>query len=499
MTPGYRLYRTVLLTLLIATFGLYVVQTFGSRSTDVAAQLDLLVDVRHEILSEFVEEVDQDRLIDAAVRAMVSSLEDPYTVYLSAEELEPFDKRIRGSFSGIGAEVDLDEKESRLRIVTPLEDSPAWKAGVMAGDIVLEIDGQSTEGLSINECVNRLTGKEGTDVTIKVRHLDGTFATLTITRARINVQTVRGLSRDAQQHWRYIIDPERKVAYIRLTQFTESTTRDLRAALTELKQQGMAGLILDMRFNPGGLLTEAVGVSDLFLPEGKTIVTVRGRKPGDERVTQSTSDVLLADLPVVVLINEFSASASEIVAGALKDNARAHLVGTRTFGKGSVQAVKSLPSGQGAIKITHAYYYIPTGRTIHKKPDAKEWGVDPADGAYVPMSPQAMREMARVRREGDILKPEAGDELLTITPTVARDTLKDPQLAAAIEAILGKLKADTWPQVGERGTDELVRKQEIESLTAQRDIIEKRLQELNERLEKLGSGEAVQPSDAPTP
>jgi len=494
MSKGYRIYRIILVTLLAATLGLYVAQTFGSRSKSWD-QLDLLVDVRHELVNEYVEEVDQQRLAEHAVRAMVASLNDPYTVYLSPEELEPFDKRIRGTFSGIGAEVDIEENENRLRIVSPLEDSPAWEAGVMAGDIVLEINGEDTAGLSINECVERLTGEEGTDVTIKVRHPDSKIETITITRARINVRTVRGFHRNADHHWQYMIDPEQKIGYIRVTQFTETTTPNLKEAIESLKDKHMRGLILDVRFNPGGLLSEAVSVCDMFLDSGKRIVSVKGRNVA-ERVTNSTGGSTLTNVPIIVLANEYSASASEIVTGALKDNDRALFIGTRTFGKGSVQAVKQLPSNEGALKITHAYYYLPSGRNIHKKPDAEVWGVDPDDGFYVPMTPEQIRAMNDIRRKRDVLDDKDGKEAETVTPAVAREKLKDLQLAAALEGMAGKLADDAWPKVGESGAEQLVKKQRIETLRRQRDILNERLDEIAVELKDLTSDEPSTDGDA---
>ncbi len=469
----------------------------AAQDENVFDQLDLLVDVRHEIVHSYVEDPDQQKMTEQAVRAMVASLDDRYTVFLTTDELDPFDKQVRGTFSGIGAEIDLHNE--RLRIVSPLEESPAWNSGVLAGDLVLEINGESTEGITIREAVNKLTGPEGTQVTIKVRHETGDEETITITRARINVQTVRGIRRDADNHWVYMLDPANQVGYIRITQFTDSTAQSVRAALDQLLDQGAKGLILDLRFNPGGLLESAVAISDFFLDGDKRIVSVKGRVV-PERVRYSTNDTTIQPLPLVVLANEASASASEIVTGALLDNGRAVFIGTRTFGKGSVQQVKMLDSGLGAIKITHAYYYLPNGRNIHRRSDDEVWGVDPADGYYVPMSPDQAKKMIEIRRESGFLRAGGTQDLPDITPEWIEQEMADLQLAAALRAMVGKLTTGDWPIVGQSDADQLARLSQRENLKRQRDLLNERLEWVEEELAKLddpdaSNEEASEPDD----
>jgi len=477
---------TIGLAVLLLLVGLLAISPDSiARRVSVFDQLDLLVDVRHEIVQNFVEEPDQSQMVEAAVRGMVESLEDPYTTYISPDQLEPFDKQVRGTFSGIGAEVTIDEKLNRLKIVSPLEDSPAWKSGVMAGDVVLDIEGESTEGMTINEAIAKLTGPEGSDVTIRVRHENGEEARITITRAQINIQTVKGIRRNAENHWVYMLNTEHKVGYIRLTQFTDQTVQELEKALAQLEQEGAEALILDLRFDPGGLLDAAVKVSDMFLDGGQRIVSIKGRST-PERVFTSTQDGTVTDIPVVVLANENSASASEIVTGALLDNGRAQFVGTRTFGKGSVQHVRVLENGQGAIKLTHAHYYLPSGRNIHRRPDAEVWGVDPAEGFYVPMNTEAVREMIKVRREGDVLREKDGQPVKTsLSPEWITENLKDPQLAAGLTAAIGYLDNNEWPTVGLDGVAELAKLQRREVLRAQRDLLQDRLEEIADELENL--------------
>lgn len=471
-------------------------------------QLNLLVDVRSELVESYVEAVDETTMVQSAVRGMVESLEDPYTVYLSPEDLKGFDAQVRGSFSGIGAEVTIDEQTRRLKIITPLEDSPAWKAGVMAGDTVLEIDGQSTLDVKINDAVERLKGPEGTQVTIKVRHESGEEATFNITRARINIQTVRGLRRDKDNHWQYLMDAANKVGYVRLTQFTERTAEDLHEAIEQLNKAGAKALILDLRFNPGGLLESAVEISDMFLHEGQTIVSVKGRRV-PEQVEKATGDGEIFKGEVVVLANEASASASEIVTGALLDNNRAMVVGSRTFGKGSVQQVRLLEDNQGALKMTNAYYYLPSGRSIHRRPNKDVWGVDPPDGYIVPLTGKDLVEMIKVRRDGEVLRREGANGPEVVTPEWIQTELKDPQLAAALRTVVHKLDKGQWLPVGKSGAQDIATQNRRLNLERQRELLMERLDEVDTELEKLDSGQAdvgsaqeaakAAPGDAPAP
>lgn len=469
-----------------------------ARKTNVFDQIELLVDIRHEIVNEYVEEPDQTRMTEQAVKGMVEALEDPYTVYLPPSEVSDFEKQVRATFSGIGAEVD--QNENRPRIVTPLEGSPAWKAGVLAGDIILEIDGTSTLNMKISDAVKRLTGPEGTQVAIKVRHENGEEKTFNITRARINVQTVKGLRRNADLHWDFMIDPQQKIGYARLSQFSDNTADELKAALDGLVAQGVKGLILDVRFDPGGLLEAAAEISDLFLKSGQRIVSIKGRRVPERVIEAKTDNSPLEQIPIVILANEASASAAEILTGALSDNERAVFIGTRTFGKGSVQQVKMLDSGEGALKITNAYYYLPNGRNIHRREKSDVWGVDPKDGFYVPMGTEQIRKMIEKRRDADVLRKGNSATQPTITPEWIESELADPQLAAALRAVSGKLQSNQWPKVGQSNVAALVKINEKQKLIKRRETIETALSEVNKSLARLDdpSAPATQPSSATT-
>ncbi len=488
-----RSFRLVVYSLLCGALLVLVSETLA-RKAGVFDQLDLLVDIRHELVNGYVETPDQTRMMQSAVRGMVESLNDPYTIYISPEELTGFDKQIRGTFSGIGAEVDIHL--NRLHIISPLEESPAWKAGVMAGDTVMEINGESTLNIKITDAITKLQGAEGTPVKLKIRHETGEEKEVTITRARINVATIKGINRDAEGKWNFMLDDANKIGYVRLSQFTDKTAADLRAALDKLLEQKVRGLILDMRFNPGGLLESAVEVSDMFLDKGKRIVSVKGRVV-PEKIEWSTQEGTIPPIPMVVIANEASASAAEVVTGALSDNERAVFIGTRTFGKGSVQQVMKLDGEQGALKITNAYYYLPNGRNIHRREGSDKWGVDPGDGFYVPMSPEEVKKMVEQRREGDVLRKAAQKQQTgTITPAWIREQMSDPQLAAAQEALVGKLAKGEWPKVGQSNAQLLAHQAKRDNLVRQRDLIKERLAEIEVEIGKTDAA-ATQPATEP--
>lgn len=452
-----------------------------AKSDSVYDQIDLLIDVRHELIRGYVEPPNQQKMIENAVRAMVETVNDPFTIYMSPAELESFDKSMHGSFTGIGAEVDV--VDNRLKIVTPLDDSPAWKAGVMAGDTVLDIDGKSTEGLNIRDAIKLLTGPEGTQVTLKVRHETGEEATLVVTRGRINVLTVKGFKRSPDGKWDFMLDPASKVGYIRISVFSDNTADETAKAVRSLVADGAKGIIIDVRFNPGGLLNSAVEMGNLFLPKDKRIVSVKGRAV-PEQIMVSSGRETIPDIPLVIVANESSASAAEILTGALSDNDRAKFVGTRTFGKGSVQSVIKLDNNLGALKMTNAYYYLPNGRNIHRREGNDTWGVDPQDGYYVPMNGEEIKAMVDARRKQDVLKI-GGTNGTTVSPSMIKKDLADPQLAAALTAIQGKIFTGKWNPVGESNAAALSRQTKHDNLARQREQLKSRLEQVEKELDKM--------------
>ncbi len=373
----------------------------------------------------------------------------------------------------------------------------------MAGDIVLAIEGKTTYDRPVDDCIDQLLGEPGTPVNIRVRHLDGTEQDLSIVRRQIVTRTVKGVRR-AGAEWDYWLDEGRRIGYVRINQFVEGTFDELGAAIEVLLQGDMRGLVLDMRGNPGGGLGSAIETADLFLRDG-TIVSVRGRTRRSQ-TWRARPEGTLPDFPMIVMINRHSASASEIVAGSLQENGRAKVIGTRTFGKGSVQEVHELPYDRGTLKMTSGHYYLPSGRNISRADDNPVWGVDPDPGFVVPMSDEKFRNSILARRRYEVIRPgeatETGD---FADPAWIRERLDDTQLAAALTALRTRLDTDTWPVVGEgdptqlalaeRISDQLrIRRLLLERITS----VEATLGELNDVAERSGRP-PLRPADAERP
>ena len=336
------------LTLLLAPAGAVA----ESNTSETYRQLNLFGDVFERVRSEYVEKVTDEQLIESAINGMLTSL-DPHSSYLNKKNFQDMQVQTRGEFGGLGIEVTMEN--GLVKVVSPIDDTPAAKAGLQAGDLITHLNAEPVLGMSLNDAVEKMRGAVGTDIKLTVRR--GETAEpfeATITRAVIKIQSVRSRV-------------EGKVGYLRITTFNEQTQSGLEKAIAKIKADlgpKLAGYVLDLRNNPGGLLDQAISVSDTFLDHGE-IVSTRGRKAEDtQRINAKPGD--LADgLPIVVLINGGSASASEIVAGALQDHHRAVIMGTQSFGKGSVQTIIPL-QGHGAIRLTTSRYYTPSGRSIQQ-------------------------------------------------------------------------------------------------------------------------------------
>jgi carboxyl-terminal processing protease len=369
----------------------------GDRES-IQEGLRLMVEASNLARKYYVDDIDNKQLYEDAVQGMLHGL-DPFSAFISAERLSEFQKRVKGSFGGIGIVIGMDG--GWLTVISPIEDCPAFRQGIMAGDKIIEIEGKSTEGMSLDDAVKQLTGKPGTRVTFTVVHeIDLQREEFTVTREIIHIKTIKGMARDDEGHWQYIVDEANGVAYIRLTSFTEDTVDDLHAALKDARNQGMKSLVLDLRWNGGGMLDSAIRVADTFLSEG-VIVATRGRNDPEESKS-ATHAGTITDLPMVVLVNGRSASASEIVAGALQDHNRAIVLGERTFGKGSVQRIFHLDNGRCAVKLTVAKYYLPSGRCIHRTEGDEVWGVDPL--IKVPMTLEEYAAVILSRRDSEVLR-----------------------------------------------------------------------------------------------
>lgn len=481
---------------LIGILGAAVVGSTLAVATNAArdpyAFFDPIIEVRLLVKEGFVEEVDDRDMLEGAIHGMLESLNDPYTEFVPAQDTAEFSKNLTGAYVGIGAEVGL--REGWFTILSPLDDSPAWKAGVMANDRVVAIDGRSTEGLSVDECIGMLMGEPGTDVTISVVRGDGETLDITITRRPIRVRPVRGFARaDAGEGaWRFLLDPDHAVAYVRLSQFTPDCARQVRDAIDQASDEAgrtLGGLILDLRFNPGGVMEEAVAIADMFLAEGEIVST--HARAGTVHTEHARREGTLPEFPVVVLVNEHSASASEIVAGALGDHGRAVVLGTRTFGKGLVQTVRPLSSGAGILKMTQQRYALPSGRVIQRTDDASVWGVDPTPGFYLPLTDEQTAEMLTARREQEIIAHRDTPDRADADAVV--EQLKDPQLAAALRVLRHHARAGRIEPVGIPANDPgHVAAGELEAVRRVRDRLLRELVRVDRRLD---AAESATPPD----
>ena len=347
-------FPAILIALLLLSAG------YSRADEDRFAPLKRFSQVLEQVETHYVKNVTRSELIDGAITGMLQQL-DPHSSFLSKEDFKEMQESTSGEFSGIGIEISVEN--GHIVVISPIDDTPADKAGLKAGDTILEIDGQSTQDMTLNDAVARIRGAKGKAVTLTIVHKSSQKADkLKIVRETIPIVSVKSTELDDG----YLL--------LRLTRFNENTTTELKDAVAAYGKTGktLSGIILDLRNNPGGLLDQAVSVSDFFIPKGR-IVSIKGKKEEMRKDYDAKGDAVLPDTPMVVLINAGSASASEIVAGALQDNKRGILVGDKTFGKGSVQTVIPLNDGSG-IKLTTALYYTPSGRSIQAEgiePDYK--------------------------------------------------------------------------------------------------------------------------------
>jgi len=365
--------------------------------------------IYREVMENYVEEVEPEQLFKGAYQGMLQSL-DPYSQYLDQQESATFAADTEGKFGGLGIEISI--ADGMLTVVSPIRGTPAYEAGIMAGDVILKIDGKSTERITLPEAVRVLRGEPGTQVVLTVRHPHSQADTdITITRAVINPPSVEY----------EMADPELGIGLVRINSFSAKVTRELLDALKDLQKQGLKGLILDLRGNPGGLLDKAVEVADVFLDQG-VIVSYRGRRPEQKKEYLAHKDDRFESLPLVLVVDGGSASASEILAAALRDHHRALLVGARTYGKGSVQNL--IPLGDGAaLKLTTARYYTPAGKPIEDRV-----GIMP--DVYVPMPREHLMALRNQEREdklrGHYRLSGALDEEGAALPGEPLDTGEEP-------------------------------------------------------------------------
>src|ERR1700719_3149811 len=388
-----------------------------ANSTETYKQLNLFGEVFERVRAEYVDEVSDDTLVESAINGMLTSL-DPHSNYLNTKTFNDMKVQTRGEFGGLGIEVSMES--GLVKVVSPIDDTPAAHAGLKPGDLITPLDGTPVQGLTLPEAVEKMRGPVNSEITLTVRREGQEPFDVKLTRAIIKIQSVRSHLEG------------NNIAYVRVTSFNEQTDVGLNNAMKNLKQQAnnkLIGVILDLRNNPGGLLDQAVAVSDAFLEKGE-IVSTRGRRADDAQRYNAHAGDISGGLPLAVLINGGSASASEIVAGALQDHHRAILIGTKSFGKGSVQTIIPL-AGHGAMRLTTARYYTPSGRSIQAK------GIDP----------DIVVEAAKIEKEKgdktatatDLKKEDSGDgppEQTSVDPSIM-GTPADYQLARAIDMLRG--------------------------------------------------------------
>jgi carboxyl-terminal processing protease len=333
----------------LVAFGLPAASQNNTNS-DTYDQLRLFGDVFEKVRADYVEEVTDQQLVENAINGMLAAL-DPHSSYMNAKSFDEMQVQTRGEFGGLGIEVTMEN--GLVKVVSPIDDTPAARAGIQPGDFIIELDGQPVMGLSLSEAVDKMRGPVDSEIKLTIQRGDKDPFDVSLTRAVVKIQSVRSHLEGND------------IAYLRITSFSEQTDTGLEAQFKKLKDQAggkLAGIVLDLRNNPGGLLDQAVAVSDDFLDKGE-IVSTRGRHAEDAQRYNARPGDIADGLPMVVLINGGSASASEIVAGALQDHHRAIMLGTKSFGKGSVQTIIPVP-GHGAIRLTTARYFTPSGRSI---------------------------------------------------------------------------------------------------------------------------------------
>ncbi|MCH7595213.1 MAG: S41 family peptidase [Planctomycetes bacterium] len=417
----------------------------AAKQDSVYHTYSALVEVDALARQKFVVPIEGDKLVDGAIRGMMYQL-DPYSGYIAPDELAAFDRRNKGVFIGVG--IELGMRAGKPIVIAPIDGSPAAKAGVRAGDVMIAIDGKILQDRAVFDIEEMLVGRAGTPVTVTVRRVAETaHVTIEMVRGPVSVSSVRGFRRLEGGTWDFMLEPETRIGYIRVSSFRENTQRDFARALSELLKGGARALILDLRFNPGGLMEQAIEMVDRFVDSGVILSTVTRRRAVDEYRAKSpdTAD----EIAIVVLIHGSSASSAEIVAGSLQALGRAVVVGERSFGKGSVQHMIRLTGHRSAIKLTVAYYRLPDGRIIHRTAEnsaSDAWGILP--DVEVVLSSDEVRALQASRHALDTAGPALAQDRDHPEATASgytRELIRDRQLSEAIRQARDLLAGRTAP------------------------------------------------------
>jgi len=412
-----------------------VVSLICYRAADRNPYGRYFADVMNKIDQLYIEPVDNQALFDSAIKGMLKNL-DRHSDFFGPDKVSQFLSPIDQQYAGIGVQVATDPKTDRLTVLTTFVGSPAYEADIHAGDQILQIDDQPAKDLSVDDVANLIRGEVGTPVRLVLgRAGRDTSLEVKLTRAEVKVDSVLGDTRNADDSWNFHLPGHPEIGYVRITNFGDFTAAELQKAVTALHGESLKGLVLDLRFNGGGRLEAAIDVCSLFLPNGKTVLTTKGRNQQVLEEFRSHGPTPMLDTPLVVLVNGQSASASEIVAACLQDYHRAVVCGQRSYGKGTVQSVLGVERNKSLLKLTIAYYWRPSQRNIHRRKESKdsdEWGVMPEAGFAVDMSQQQVDALREAWSDREIVRKghaATGDPQVNILDV-------DPQLKRAVEYLL---------------------------------------------------------------
>jgi carboxyl-terminal processing protease len=429
------------------------------RRADRSPYVRYFSQAMQEIEDHYVEPVDDQKLFEGAVVGMVSEL-DKFSAFISRQYAGEFQRMVLDQkFGGIGIEVNHDAKTKQFTVLTPIVGTPAYEAGIRAGDRIVAIDGHNTRELEGEQAIEMLRGEPGQPVTLDVLHAgDKKSQKYRLVRRVINVDSVLGDTRNADDSWNFFLPDTDRIGYLRITSFGERTVDECKAALESLSKRHMRGLIIDLRNDPGGLLKAAIGVCELFLKRGDLIVTTRGRDRKIKEEFLADRSGPYRDLPLAVLVNRNSASASEIVAAALQDHGRALVTGERSYGKGTVQNVIPIEAGKSVLKLTIATYWRPSGKNIHRLESSNrsdEWGVKPTEECEVKLSKEDLVKWEDRRRQRDVIrvKSQPSDAAATDKSVSGQDSTEDisleaadPQLEKAVECLEHEIETRAKPK-----------------------------------------------------
>jgi carboxyl-terminal processing protease len=409
---------------------------------DVAYAIEIITD-------SYVDPISQADLKQAAMQGMLESL-DPHSSFVSEKSLGRFNEIFEQRFAGLGVQVEGPPIRPAITVITTLFNSPAFRAGLMPGDLIVQVDGIDVRSMDTSEVSKKISGAVGSQVLLGIDRA-GERLNIQATREFVDVESVTGDRRRADGSWDFQLQSAPQIAYIHSDLFGEKTAREIQSALESLEGK-IDAVILDLRDNGGGLLQAAIEVCDLFLDEGRIVSTQGRRKTSIESIDAQRGTVVPSSVPIAVLINSNSASASEVVAACLKDHRRAVIVGQRSYGKGSVQSIMPVEGGRAAIRFTTAYYFPPSGQRIHRKPkdtDSDPWGVLPSDGAEVLLSEEQNRQaIERMRRRSDPLRNGAlaNHPLSKVDDPDDQQIAQDPQLVRAIEILQAMVSKSSAPK-----------------------------------------------------